>query len=294
MTVTTATTAELDGPPPGPPAGPPPGARYRRHLTMRTALVELWRARGLIRTLVERDLRIRYKQTILGFAWAVITPVMLMLVFTIFVQRAAHFATGGVPYALFTYIGLVPWTFFASALSQGGVSLMSNLALLNKVYCPREVFPISSMITAGFDAAVSSLVLVVLFAVYRYPPALATLWLPVLLAIMVVFTLGVTLVCSSVLIYLRDMRYVLPMVVQVGLFATPVAYGITFIPAGLRPEYAFVDPIAPVLDSLRRTVLHGLQPEWNLLWIAAVASFLWLVVGYLVFKRLETGIADIA
>jgi ABC-type polysaccharide/polyol phosphate export permease len=294
MTAATGTLPELSGPPPEPPTEPPPGTRYRRRLTMRSAMVELWRARGLIRTLVERDLRIRYKQTVLGFAWAVITPVMLMLVFTIFVQQAAHFATGGVPYALFTYIGLVPWTFFASALSQGGLSLISNLALLNKVYCPREVFPISSMITAGFDATVSTLVLVVLFAIYRYPPALATLWLPLLLAIMVVFTLGVTLVCSSVLVYLRDVRYVLPMVVQVGLFATPVAYSITFIPAGLRPAYAFVDPMAPILDSLRRTVLHGLPPEWSLLWIAALASCLWLVAGYFVFKRLETGIADIA
>lgn len=278
----------------GPPAEPPPGSRFRRHVTTREAVVDLWRSRELIRTLVERDLRVRYKQTLLGFGWALFGPVVLMLVFTLFFQRAGHFDTSGVPYALFSYTALVPWGFFSEAVGIGSGSLLSNVSLLNKVYCPREVFPIAATVTSAFDAAVSSVVLLVLFAVYEYPPKLAALWLPLLAAIAVAFTLGVVLFTSSVLIYLRDVRYVVPLAVQVGMFATPVAYALSVIPASLRPGYAVLDPLGPIIDSVRRTVLHGQSPEWGLVGIAAAASAVWLAGGYRVFKRLETGFADIA
>lgn len=283
--------------PPGalpPSAAPPAAIRYRRSLRIGEALAELWQARELTRTLVERDLRIRYKQTILGFGWALIGPVVFMVVFTLFFQTAGHFATGGVPYALFSYTGLVPWTFFAGAVSLGSTSLITNLMLLNKVYCPREVFPIATIITSAVDTAVATVVLLVLFAVYQYPPAIATLWAPVLIAVEVAFTLGVTLFASSVLIYLRDVRYIVPLVIQVGMFASPVVYGISIIPAALRPLYAAVDPMGPIIESFRLTVLHGQPPDGRLLIIAAVASLLWLLGGYALFKRLETGIADIA
>jgi ABC-2 type transport system permease protein/lipopolysaccharide transport system permease protein len=257
-------------------------------------MVELWKSRELTRTLVERDLRVRYKQTVLGFGWALMGPVIFMLVFTLFFQRAAHFNTHGTPYALFSYTALVPWTFFAEAVTVGSVSLISNLTLLNKVYCPREVFPIASTVASGFDAAVSSLVLLVLFAIYQYPPAWTTLWLPLLMVLEIAFTLGVTLFAASVLIYLRDVRYVVPLVVQVGMFATPVAYGLSVIPANLRPGYAILNPLGPIIDDFRRTVLYGQSPQWGLLGLAAVASVAWLVGGYALFKRLETGFADIA
>jgi ABC-type polysaccharide/polyol phosphate export permease len=276
------------------PVEPPPRLRYRRRLGPRQAMNELWQSRGLIRTLVERDLRVRYKRTLLGFGWAIMSPVVFMLVFTLFFQRAGHFATGGVPYALFSYIALVPWTFFATTVSTGSSSLISNLSLLNKVYCPREVFPISSALTAAFDAVISAAVLVVLFAVYSYPPAVATLWVPLLVAVEVAFALGVALFSASTLLYLRDLRYVVPMAVQIGMFASPVAYGIDVIPSGFRPYYAVLDPLAPVIDGFRRTVLHNLAPDWGLLGLAALASAAWLVGGYALFKRLETGFADIA
>jgi ABC-type polysaccharide/polyol phosphate export permease len=283
MTAITSETAE-----------PPASLRYRRRLGPGQAMNELWQSRGLVRTLVERDLKVRYKRTFLGFGWAIMSPVVFMLVFTLFFQRAGHFATDGVPYALFSYIALVPWTFFATTVSTGSTSLISNLALLNKVYCPREVFPIASALTAAFDALISAVVLVVLFAVYSYPPALASLWIPVLVAVEVAFALGVALFSASTLIYLRDLRYVVPMAVQIGMFASPVAYGINVIPKGFRPVYAILDPLGPVIDDFRRTVLHNLAPDWGLLGLAALASGVWLVGGYAVFKRLETGFADIA
>lgn len=273
---------------------PPAGIRFRRRLTFGQAMTELWQARGLTRSLVERDLRVRYKRTFLGFGWAALGPVVYMLVFTLFFQRAGHFATGGVPYALFSYTALVPWTFFAEALTIGAASLMTNLALLNKVYCPREVFPIAATITAAFDTVIATAVLLILFGVYQFPPKLDTLWTPLLIAIEVAFTLGCTLFASSALIYLRDLRYVVPLIVQIGMFASPVAYGISVIPASLRPAYAVIDPLGPVIEDFRRTVLHGLAPDWGLLGLAAIASVAWLVGGYALFKRLETGFADIA
>jgi ABC-2 type transport system permease protein/lipopolysaccharide transport system permease protein len=277
-----------------PEVGPPPGIRYRRRLGYRRALGELWQSRELTRTLLERDLRVRYKQTVLGFGWSVIGPVTFMVVFTLFFNRAGHFDTGGAPYPLFSYIALVPWTFFAESLTIGSTSLISNLSLLNKIYCPREVFPIATIAAAGFDALVSTSVLFLLFAIYRYPPKLTTLWTPLLVLVLLVFTVGVTVFAAAVLVYLRDVRYVVPLLVQIGLFATPVAYSLSVIPTRLLPFYAIVNPLGPIIQDFRRTVLYGLPPQWSLFGLAASASVIWLLGGYAIFKRLETGFADIA
>lgn len=293
MTITGAQSGAFV--PAGVPSEPPAGARYfKRHVNLVDAVVDVWRSRELVRTLVERDLRVRYKQTFLGFGWAILGPVVFMLAFTIFFQRAAHFATGGVPYALFTYTALVPWNFFSEAVTVGGTSLLTNVTLMDKVYCPREVFPLASVAASAFDTLMSSAVLVVLFFVYGRAPALDALWAPLLILVEVCFTLGVVFFASSVLVYLRDVRYVLPIAVQVGMFATPVAYGLGVIPKSLRPEYSVADPLGPVLDGLRRTILHGSNPDWWLLGLGAAASLAWLVGGYAVFKKLETGFADIA
>jgi ABC-type polysaccharide/polyol phosphate export permease len=274
--------------------GPPPGIRYRRHLGYRQALAELWQSRELTRTLLERDLRIRYKQTVLGFGWSIIGPVAFMIVFSVFFQRAGHFNTGGAPYPLFSYIALVPWTFFSEALTLGSLSLISNVSLMNKIYCPREVFPLANAAASAFDALVSTTVLFVLFAIYRYPPAITSLWVPLLIVVLVAFTLGVTFFAAAVLVYLRDVRYVVPLAVQLGLFVTPVAYSLSVIPVNLQPLYAAVNPLGPIIQDFRRTVLYGLSPQWSLFGIAAAASLAWLLFGYAVFKRLETGFADIA
>lgn len=255
---------------------------------------ELWNARGLVRTLVERDIRVRYKRTFLGVAWAIVNPVLFMVVFTFFFQRSAHISTGGVPYALFSYIALVPWSFFSEALTLGSASLLGNLSLLNKVYCPREVFPVASLFTSAFDTLMSVVVLVVLFGAYGFAPGAESVWVPVLILIEVAFTLGLALFLSSALIYLRDLRYAVPLVVQLGMFVSPVAYSITSIPAAVRPVYDVLDPMGPILDSFRRTVLHNLTPQWGALGLAAAAAAAWLLGGYILFKRLETGFADMA
>jgi ABC-2 type transport system permease protein/lipopolysaccharide transport system permease protein len=254
----------------------------------------VWRSRELVRTLAERELRARYKQALLGLAWALITPLALMVVFSLFFNRVARVDTGGVPYPLFSYLGLLPWTFFSTSVSQGGQSLIQNIPLLNKVSFPREVFPMASVTVAGLDSAVALVALGGLFAVYTFVPKATAAWVPVLLVVQVAFTLGVSLVVSAVVVYLRDLRHALPVLLQIGLFATPVAYGIDFIPGSMRTLYVTLNPLAAVIDGYRRTVLLGTGPDWALLVPAMVSAFTVLVLGYLVFKRMEAGFADVA
>lgn len=276
------------------PQAPPPELLFKRRIRPLVVLGELWRARELARTMAERELRARYKQTILGFAWAVITPVTLMIVFTVFFERVARVDTGGAPYALYAYVGLLPWTFFSSSVSSGAQSLVGNMSLLNKVYCPREVFPLGSVLVASLDTAIATVILGVLFVITQYAPSPEAVFVPLLLAVQLCFTIGVALAASVATVYFRDLRQGLPMVLQLGLFATPVAYSLESIPAAWRPLYAFVNPLAPVIDGYRSTVLLGEAPRWGLLGLGATSAVLVLVAGYLFFKRMETGIADVA
>jgi ABC-2 type transport system permease protein/lipopolysaccharide transport system permease protein len=278
---------------PEPDVEPDASLLFRRRIRLGSTAAELWSNRGLVRTLAERELRVRYKQTILGFAWALITPFALMLVFTLFVDRVANVQTGDVPYPLYAYLGLIPWTFFSTSVSQGGLSLLSNVALLNKVYCPREVFPLASVGVAVVDSAIATAGLVVMFVAFTTMPELTIVWIPVLLAVQVAFTLGVVLVISAVVLYFRDVRHALPLALQLGLFETPVAFGLQMVPESVQPVYAFLNPLAPVIDGYRQTVLYGAAPELDLLALGALSSIMLLMGGYLLFKRLEMRFADI-
>jgi ABC-type polysaccharide/polyol phosphate export permease len=274
--------------------GPPGTIRFRRRLQLGRSLVELFGSRELIRSLAEREFRARYKQAVLGIAWAVLTPLALMAVFTLFFSRVARVDTGGVPYPLFAYLGLLPWMFFSTSVNQGGQSLVQNIPLLNKVYFPREVFPLASVVVAGMDGLVALSALALLFVVNGTAPQVTSYWVPLLLLVQVAFTLGVTLVVAAIVVYLRDLRHALPIILQLGLFATPVAYGIDVVPASLQVLYSIINPLAPVIDGYRRCVLLGLPPNGDLLVPGAIAAVVWLVGGYMLFKRMETGFADVA
>jgi ABC-type polysaccharide/polyol phosphate export permease len=274
---------------------PPAELRFRRRIRLLASLREVWRRRELVRSLAERELRARYKQAILGFAWAVITPLLLMLVFTLVFPRVAKVTTSGAPYPLFAYLGLLPWAFFSTSVSSGGQSILTNMTLLNKVYCPREVFPIASVSVAGTDSAVAVVVLCVLFVVTGFVPHPDAIWIPALLLVQVGFTLGVTMVMSAVIVYLRDLRHALPIILQLGLFATPVALSIEdLVPTRWQPLYVAINPLAAVIDGYRRTILLGLPPRGDLVLVAAASAVVFLIGGYALFKRLETGFADVA
>jgi ABC-2 type transport system permease protein/lipopolysaccharide transport system permease protein len=257
-------------------------------------LRELRGTGDLVRALAERDLRSRYKQAAFGAAWAVVMPLLLMVVSTVFFQRVARQETGPAPYALFSYLGTLPWAFVNSSITSGAGVFISNNSLLNKVYCPREVFPLASIAVALADLLIGTAVLGVLFGVYGYGPTATAIWVPVLFAIQVLFTLGVTFALSGLVVYLRDLRQLVPLVLQVGLLATPVFYGVDRLPEGLARWYGTFNPLVGVIDGYRRTVLYGQAPDWALTGPGAAMAVVYFVGGYVLLKKLESGFADVA
>ncbi|MFD7731417.1 ABC transporter permease [Kitasatospora phosalacinea] len=282
--------------PPGAPvpAGPPPELVFKRRLRPLQVAQELWAARELVRALAERDLRARYKQAVLGFAWAVLTPLALCAIFTLVFHRAVKIETGAAPYTLFAYVGLIVWQFFSNTMNQGALSLANNLSLLNKVYCPREVFPLATMLVATVDMVIGIGVLGLMFLVFWTAPAATFLWAVPLLAIQFAFTYGIALILSVAVVYLRDVRHLLPIITQMGVFATPVAYPLAKIPQRLQEIYVGINPLGAVIEGYRKALLYGDAPDARMTLIAAASSLVFLVGGYLVFKKLETGIADVA
>lgn len=275
------------------PAAPPPELRYRRALRFGTALRDLWRSRHVVWSLAVRELRSTYNQEILGVAWALLAPFTLMIVFTFLFERVGNVNTGGVPYPLFSYIGLVPWTFYSNAVSTAGTSLV-NQPLLNKVYAPREVFPLAEVVTAGVGAVCATFALVFLFLFEGRGPSATSYWALPLVVLLVAFTVASALFTGSITVYLRDLRHALPLVLQLGLFVTPVVYGLREFPVGLRAPYVAVNPLGGIIDGLRESVLFGRAPHTPYLVIETLSCALYLLGTYMLFKRLETGFADVS
>jgi len=273
---------------------PPDDRRFRRPIRPGRFLMELWRSRDLVRVLAEREFQSRYKQTVLGVVWALLTPVLLVIVFTVFINRVADVDTGDAPYILFAYIGLIPWSFFSFSLTRGGQSLVLDAGVINKVRCPREVFPLAGMASAGIDMVISVFVLGGLFVVTGYEMKTTVVWVPLILLLQIVFVAGVVLVFAVLGVYFRDLFQAMPLLLQLGILATPVAYGIEAIPEGWWPVYAALNPLAAVIESYRQTMLYGYAPPWELVVPASSSAVVWLVGGYFLFKKLEVGIADVA
>jgi ABC-type polysaccharide/polyol phosphate export permease len=276
------------------PQGPPPDLLFHRPFSLGGSLRRLWDAREIVISLAERQIRSRYAQALLGVAWAVITPFVLLVAFTLVFDRVANVDTNGVPYALFSFIALVPWTFFASSVNVGALSIVGNLSLVNKVPMPREVFPLSGVVVSAFDALFSIAALAFLFVVFTFAPHPTTVWVPVIMIVQLLFTTGVSIVVSILTVYFRDLRTAMPLALQFGLFVTPVAFAFDVIPKAWRGVYSFLNPLGPVIDSYRRTVLYGEAPQWQYLGLGGLGAVAIFVGGYMLFKHLESGISDIA
>lgn len=276
------------------PDTPPSSLRYKHRTGFFKSLLALWRNREIVRSLADRDFRARYKQAILGFGWAIINPLVLVLVFTFTIRRFAHVYTQHVPYSIWAFTGLVAWTFFAGSVTWATQCLVSNQALLNKVNFPREAFPVASVGLSCIDTSISLLGLVAYFAIFEFLPKSTSYWIPVIFLVQLAFTLGVSLIFSIVVVYIRDLRQIVPVIIQIGIFASPVAYNITQL---LKPPwriiYNAVNPMAAVIDSYRRVILYGEMPHWEYLTAGAATSLVVLIGGMRIFKRLETGIADL-
>ena len=254
-------------------------------------LAELWRYRELLYFFVWRDVKVRYKQTVLGAGWAIIQPVMSMIVFTIFFGRLAHVPSDGLPYPVFSMIGLVPWTYFATALSSSSLSVGGYTHVISKVYFPRLIIPLSSVIAPLVDFAIAFVILTGLLLWYRVVPGPAIVWLPafMLLAVATAAAAGVWL--SALNVRYRDVRYVVPFLTQLWMFATPVVYPASLVPGRWRFVYG-LNPMAGVVEGFR-WVLAGGPPPGGLIGVSALVVIASLGAGLMYFRRLEGTFADV-
>ena len=255
-------------------------------------LQELFQYRDLLLSLALRDIKVRYRQTFLGIAWAVMQPLAFMLIFTVVFGKFGKVASDGTPYPLFSYTGLVPWTFFSTALGLSVNSVAANMNLVKKIYFPREVFPIGAIIGCFVDFLIASALVGGLMALYRVPLNPNFLWLPWLIALEVGFLVGVGLLASALNVFYRDIKYIIPLVVQLGLFVTPVIYSVSKVPEHLRPWY-MLNPMAVVVDGMRRVILHGQAPDVGALAAATVFVAALGLAAYAYFKRVEVKFADV-
>jgi len=259
---------------------------------MSFTLDEVWHARELLYFLVWRDVKVRYKQTALGIAWSVLQPFLTMVVFTIFFGRLAKVPSDGVPYPLFSLAALVPWTYFATAASNGSSSLVGNQHLLAKVYFPRILVPLAAVLMPAVDLAVSFGMLIVLMAWYHVAPTAAIVALPLYVGLGILTAFAVTLWTSALSVRYRDARYVLPFVIQIWLFISPVAYPASMVPERWRLLYS-LNPMVTVVEGFRSSLL-GTPGPGSTAAIAMVVVAAALAAGAAYFRSVEGSIVDLA
>ena len=239
-----------------------------------------------------REIRIRYKQSFLGVTWAILQPLVLMIVFTLVFSRFARVPTDGVPYPIFSYTALLPWTLLNASISFGVPSLVTNLNLVVKTYFPREVLPIGAVSASFFDFMIASSIFIVMLLYYRIELTWAVLWLPLVLLLQLILILGIVFIGSSLLVLYRDVRFIVPLGLQIWLYLTPVIYPVTIVPEQYLPFY-MLNPMAGIITSYRQVILFGQSPAWSYLAISGIEAILLFIFGYLIFKKLEVSFADI-
>jgi lipopolysaccharide transport system permease protein len=256
-------------------------------------LRELWEYRELLYFLTWRDIKVRYKQTVLGATWAIIQPLFTMVVFSLFFGRLAKVPSDGIPYPIFAYAALVPWTFFANGLSESSNSLVGNSNLIKKVYFPRLTVPISSVLSGTVDFVLAFFVLLGMMLYYKVTPGWNVLWLPLLLLLALVAALGVGLWLSAMNVQFRDVRYVVPFLVQFWMFATPIAYPSTLLSPTWRTLYG-INPMVGVVEGFRWALLGTKGMPGRILIVSGLASLAILIGGAFYFRRMEKTFADVA
>ena len=255
-------------------------------------LREIWDYRELLYFLTKRDIKVRYKQTILGGLWAVIQPAFTMIVFTLFFGRLARVPSDGLPYPIFVYAGLLPWTYFANAVSTSGNSLVGSANLITKVYFPRLMVPASAALAGLLDFFIALLVLAALMVYYQFLPGAGILLFPFLVALTFLCTVGVGLWLSALNVQYRDIRYAIPFLIQIWMFLSPVIYPVSL----LKDKYQWLlalNPMGGVIHAYRASLL-GHQPiDWPLLGLSALIIIALFLGGLYYFRRMEKVFADV-
>jgi lipopolysaccharide transport system permease protein len=256
-------------------------------------LRELWEYRELLYFFVWKDLKVRYKQTILGVAWAILQPVLTMIIFSIFFGRLAAVPSDNLPYPIFNFSALVPWTFFANALVNGSNSLVINANMLKKIYFPRMTLPIATVLSGLVDFALAFIILIVMMLYYGRVPTINVLWLPLFLLLALTTSLGVSLWLSAMNVQFRDIRYTIPFLTQAWLFATPIAYASSLLPEPWKTLYG-LNPMAGVVEGFRWALLGTETAPGPIIFVSSLAAITFFISGAFYFRKMEKGFADVA
>jgi len=252
---------------------------------------EIWQHRELFAFLVWRDIQIRYRQTLLGFFWAVLQPLVAMVIFTVLFNRLAGIESDGAPYPLFAYSGLVAWTFFTNAVGASSNSLIGNQQLISKVYFPRLFIPLASVVALAMDMLLNLILVGGLMVYFQWPVSTSLVWLPVFVLGAIVTASGLGLILSALNVQFRDVKYAVPFFIQMGLFTTPVIYPLQYVPERYHAILAF-NPMAGIVEGFRHALL-GTPMNWGFTGISITVSTMLGLVGVFVFRRIERHFADV-
>ena len=255
-------------------------------------LKDVWRYRELFYFLVWRNIKVRYKQTLLGASWAIIQPFLMMVVFTLFFGKLAKMPSDGVPYPIFSYAALLPWTYFSQALNQTGNSLVASQNLITKIYFPRVIIPGSFALSGLIDFGLASIILLGMMIYYQIPLSWGLASLPLLVIPLLLLVLGVGMIFSSLNVKYRDIRHALPFIAQIWLFMTPVIYPTSIIPERLKAFIA-LNPTVGLIEAFRGVILPTREVDWPLFGVSAAVTLLVFVIGILYFRKTEKEFADI-
>ena len=252
---------------------------------------DLWKYRELLYFLIWREIKVRYKQTVLGFAWAILQPLFMMIVFTLFFGNLAKIPSEGIPYPLFNYAALLPWILFAEGITRSSMSMVSNVNLIQKVYCPRLVMPLSGILSPLVDFAIAFTILIGLMFYFGYSLTIKVLLLPAFILLALMTSLGVGLWLSAINVKYRDVRYTVPFLTQLWLFASPVVYSSSLLPERFQALYG-LNPMAGVIEGFRWALL-GTEPPGYLIAISVIIVMVILISGAFYFRREEKTFADV-
>jgi lipopolysaccharide transport system permease protein len=255
-------------------------------------LRELWAYRELLYFFTWRDIKIRYKQTVLGFTWAVIQPLFMMIIFSLFFGTLAKVPSEGIPYPLFSYAALLPWTLFSNGVTRASNSLIQGASLFQKVYFPRLLMPLSSILSPLVDFAIAFVVLLGLMLYFGYYPHVTMLWILVFLFMELIFALGIGLWLSAINVEYRDVASAVPFLIQLLLFASPVIYPTTFVPERFQTAYTLINPMSGIIEGFRWVIL-GTEPPSHLIFASAAIIIVVLISGAFYFQRREKAFADV-
>ncbi len=246
----------------------------------------------LLYFLTLKQIRVRYKQTVLGALWAILRPLITMVVFTVVFSKFAKIQSDGISYPIFSYCALLPWMFFSGALTSAISSVVDNSNLIKQIYFPREIFPLSAILTNLFDFCVASVIFIGMAILYRINVTVLILLAPVLLFLQILFTIGVSFFFSAINVRYRDISHAAVFMIQIWMFACPIVYPVSAVPENIRMLY-MLNPMAVIIDGYRRVFLQGLAPQWNYLLLSVFIILIVCGVSYQYFKRAELTFADI-